>query len=295
MPGDRAALRATFDTAADRYERARPAYPDELFDELVRLTGVAAGDRVLEVGCAGGKATRPLAARGLRVTCVELGAALAARARRELAAFGDVAVVHASFEDWEPPPGLRFRLLVAATSWHWVDPAVRYAKAWRLLAPGGHLAFWSAAHVFPDGGDPFFRELQEVYDDIGEGMPPDAGRPRPGELPDERAAIEATGLFCEVSLRQFAWEVTYDADRYIDLLETFSGHLAMAPWQRDRLYGEVRRRLRDRPDGLLRRGWGAVLHIARRIDAPIPPDAPSMGQGEVLDGRDVFEREEPLP
>ena len=27
-------------------------------------------------------------------------------------------------------------------------------------APGGHLAFWSATHVTPDGGDPFFVEIQ---------------------------------------------------------------------------------------------------------------------------------------
>jgi hypothetical protein len=55
----------------------------------------------------------------------------------------------------------------------------------------------------------------------------------------------------------------YDADGYIDLLNTFSGHIAMHDWQRDRLYGEIRRRLAARPDGRLRRHWGGVLHVAR--------------------------------
>jgi hypothetical protein len=63
---------------------------------------------------------------------------------------------------------------------------------------------------------------------------------------------------------QYDWETIYDADGYIDLLNTFSGHIAMQDWQRDRLYGEVRRRLAERPDGRLRRHWGGVLHIARR-------------------------------
>lgn len=31
-----------------------------------------------------------------------------------------------------------------------------------------------------------------------------------------------------------------------------------------RLYGEIRRRLAERPDGRLRRHWNSVLHIARR-------------------------------
>jgi hypothetical protein len=39
----------------------------------------------------------------------------------------------------------------------------------------------------------------------------------------------------------------------------------MADWQQERLYGEIRRRLAERPDGTLRRHWGAVLHVARRL------------------------------
>ena len=256
-----------FDSAAEGYERARPDYPVELFDDLIRHTGVGSGDRVLEIGCGSGKATRPLADRGLRVTCVELGPRLVARARAALAEYPDVEVVHSSFEAWRPPDAVTFDLVVAATSWHWIDPGVRYRKTFDLLRPGGYLAFWSAAHVFPHGGDPIFRELQDVYDEIGEGLPPDAAWPRPGELPDLRGEIEATGLFDVVSVDQYGWEVVYDAEGYIRLLDTFSGHIAMAPWQRERLYAEIRRRLGERPDGLLRRGWGAVLHIARRRGA----------------------------
>lgn len=59
-----------------------------------------------------------------------------------------------AFETWQPPLGQRFDLVFAATAWHWIDPAVRYQRAFDFLRPGGHLAFWSAAHVLPEGGDP---------------------------------------------------------------------------------------------------------------------------------------------
>jgi hypothetical protein len=144
---------------------------------------------------------------------------------------------------------------------------VRYQRAWDRLRAGGHLAFWSALHVFPPGGDPFFREIQDVYDEIGEGLPPGASWPRPGELPDDRAQIEGSGLFEDVTVRQFDWEVRYTAAEYIRLLDTFSRHIAMAQWQRDRLYGEITRRLAGRPDGRLRRHWGTALHGARKRDA----------------------------
>lgn len=206
-----------------------------------------------------------MAQRGYRITCIELGAELAAAARRNLSAYPNVSVIEGAFEGWARPAETRFALAYAATAWHWIDPEVRYTKAWQALLPGGHLAFWRADHVFPDGGDPFFAEIQEVYDEIGEGLPTEqVQQPRPGELPDCVAEIEATGLFDQVQVRHFDWEQVYDAASYLDLLDTFSGHIAMQPHHRQRLYAEIRRRLGERPDGQLRRHWGAVLHVARR-------------------------------
>ena len=49
------------------------------------------------MGCATGKATRPLARRGYRITCVELGTELAAVARQNLTGL-EVEVVQAAFE-----------------------------------------------------------------------------------------------------------------------------------------------------------------------------------------------------
>jgi hypothetical protein len=62
------------------------------------------------------------------------------------------------------------------------------------------------------------------------------------------------------------WERRYEADEYIALLDTFSGHIAMGEAKRARLYGEIRRRLAERPDGRLRRHWLAILHVARRLE-----------------------------
>ncbi len=264
--GARERLGSTFDRASDLYQRARPEYPAEVFERLIRIAGLRYGDHLLEVGCATGKATLPLAERGFRITCIEAGQQLAAAARRNLAAFPGVDIVAGRFEDWPNPAGARFDLVFAATAWHWLDPAVRYTRAWEVLRPGGHLAFWGAVHVFPEDGDRFFIEIQDVYAEIGEGWPAESPRPRPGELEDQREEIEASGLFRTIEVRHFDWEETYDADGYIDLLETFSGHMTMEQWQRHRLYGEIRRRLEERPQPSLRRHWGGVLHIARRQD-----------------------------
>jgi SAM-dependent methyltransferase len=262
---DRERLRTTFDSAARLYHEARPDYPGELYDELIGLTGITSDDEILEIGAGTGKATLPLARRGYRITCVELGASLAEEARRNLAEFPHVHVVNANVEEWarerrDDPFGMIF----AATAWHWIAPDQRYQLAAGVLRPGGHLAFWAATHVFPADSDPLFRDIQPVYAEIGDGKPGDWDSPALETLPDGREEIEASGLFDDVAIRRFGWEVTYTADGYIRLLDTFSDHIAMEEWKRDRLYGEVRRLLAARPGGLLRRHWGAVLNVARK-------------------------------
>ena len=269
-------LRRTFDSAADLYEAARPSYPVDLFDDLVALAGLEPGDRLFEIGCATGKATRILLERGFAVVCVELGRELAERARTNLAGL-PVEIHVATFETWDSQ-GETFDLVYAATSWHWIDPAIRYPKAYRLLKPGGHLAFWSALHAFPEDVDPFFSEIQEVYDAIGEGHPGDWPPRPPDETPDDRAEIEASGLFENVDVRRYVWERSYTADEYIALLDTFSGHISMEPAKREHLYREIRRRIAERPDPRVRRHWHSILHVARRSGSREP-------QQKTLSGR----------
>jgi hypothetical protein len=44
----------------------------------------------------------------------------------------------------------------------------------------------------------------------------------------------------------------------------------MTPADREQLFTEIRQRIALRPSGIVRRGWGTVLHIARM--RPANPD-----------------------
>jgi SAM-dependent methyltransferase len=256
----------SFDSVAACYEQARPDYPSELFDDLIDLAGLDRGARLLEIGCASGKATRPLLERGFgfSIMCLEPGAQLAEQARRSLAAF-PIDVEVARFETWEGPAGV-FDLVYAANAWHWLDADTRYAKAHRLLRRGGHLAFWGALHAFPEGFDPFFTEIQRVYDAIGENYEDEWPPPPPEQVPDVAPEIEASGLFEEVRVRRYVWQISYTAEQYIALLDTFSDHIAMEATKRDRLYREIRERIAARPEEQVLRHWHAILHVTRRRD-----------------------------
>ena len=127
-----------FDRIAEDYDRARPDYPPELVERASAVAGLGPGSRVVEVGCGTGKLTVALGARGLRVEAVDPGANLVEVARRRVARSA-VRFHVARFEDVELPSGA-FEAVLSATAFHWVDPDVSWAKAARLLRPGGVLA-----------------------------------------------------------------------------------------------------------------------------------------------------------
>lgn len=132
---------------------------------------------------------------------------MAAVARMNLAVFPEVHVVTAPFEQWEPS-GSSFDLVLAATSWHWIDPGVRYAKATAVLGQEGALAIIATHHVLPLDGDRFFAEVQSAYREIGEDdSPPPAwsssSSSPPDGIADERADIEASGFFTDVQVSRY--------------------------------------------------------------------------------------------
>jgi SAM-dependent methyltransferase len=262
---DRERLAATFDADAERYERARPQYPAELFADLGSLAGLSRGARVLEVGPGTGQATRGLLAEGWRVVAVERGPALAAVARRQLAG-ADLRVDVGTFETW-PPEGRAedpFDAVVSATAWHWVQPDVGCRHAAELLRPGGSIGLVATTHVLPADGDPFFVDVQRVYARVGEVL--EGGPPSPGDVADPYVEdIAASGLFHPAIVRRYRWPRTYTAEQYVDVLSTYSVNLAMQEVQRRALLDGVAAMIRDRPGGTVTKHYLNHLVVARRL------------------------------
>ena len=261
----RLARARTFDEIAELYDRARRPHPEQIFDDLFALARIEpACANVLEIGCGTGQATLPLALRGCDVVCVEMGANLANVARSKLAQFPNVRIVNARFEDWNSGTAT-VDLIFAANSWHWLDPELRYAKAAALLRPGGFLAFIVSRHAFPPRFDPFFAEIQDCYEAIGEdrlSWPP----PTPDQMPDAREEIERSGYFDDVQVLRYLRAEEFSAEEHVEMMSTASDHRLMEPGKRERLFREMRRLIEARPGGKVVRHLLTILHVARKKD-----------------------------
>ena len=265
----RVALRTTFDEAAELYDRARPRYPRELVDELVSLAGLRRGSRVLEIGIGTGQLTTALAERGYEIVGVEIGAGLAAVAARNLAAFPNVRVVNAAFEDW-PLPTEAFDLVVSATAFHWLDPETRVTKAADALRIGGSLATIGTDHIA--GGDvAFFADSQGCYerwDRETRTAPQGSGWPAElraaGDIKPDPEEIDRTGQFGPVTFRRYEWDKTYTAAEYLETLQTYSGHRALADEERTGLLECVRELIETRYRGRITKRFLFQLRVAAR-------------------------------
>lgn len=215
----------SFGTDAQRYDQARPVYPDDL---VARIVAGSPGPDVLDVGCGTGIAARQFQAAGCAVLGVEPDARMADFARAR-----GLPVEVATFEAWQPGERM-FDVVIAAQSWHWVDPVAGAMKAARMLRPDGRLAIFG--HVFEppaEVAEPFAAAYRRVLPDS-----PFSKLPARRPLDMYQAAyaknadqIRETERFNEPEQWQFHWERSYTRAQWLDLLPTTGGLTQLQPDQ----------------------------------------------------------------
>ncbi len=262
---ERDRLRGGFNDDALAYDRTRPVCPAELFDDLVALTDLEPGKRVLEIGAGTGQATLQLAQRGLAITALELGPELAELAREKLARFDTVEVVTGSFEVWEPPDR-PFDAVMAFNSLHWIDPELRYFKPAGVLKQSGFLIVAGCLWAVADDAQPFWRDVQEDYRAVGaKGDPP----PTPGAIGPRHLPSEALAFFEEVAARRYPFTIEYAASDYLGNLGTQTVSRELGEDTRARFLTSVEARLSRLGSPNLTASFVSLLTVGRlRVEAP---------------------------
>ena len=261
--------RRSFGEDAELYDRARPGYPEALYDDLLRVTGLGKGDRVLEVGCGTGQATVPLARRGFRLTAVELSRSLARVARRNLRPFPNARVRVGEFERLRRPR-VPFDLVLAATAFHWIDPAVRVRKAAEMLRPGGYLAVVHTHHVL-GGSRKFFAESQRCYRRFFPRSSAGYRLPRPHEVVRVGSGPGSSLWFSPLASLSYRWQRTYSTENYLDLLRTYSDHRSLGTRRREELLRCLGSLIDRRFGGRVRKAHLTELTLVTRNDRPVRP------------------------
>ena len=243
----------SFGQLAEDYDRYRPGYPDQLFDDVLALT---AENHVLEAGCGTGRATLGLASRGARVVAVEHDPAMVSVARRRTQGLA-VELIESQFEDYAPAPA-DFDLVTCAQAWHWIDPVRGPEIAATALKPGGALCIWWNRPVRFEG--PVWNAIHAVYQQHAPHL-------------DRQTAVRERGYsepmpepadsFAPWTLQIYEWTQSYSAEDYARFLGTHSDHIILPQEQRDSLLDAVRTAISAQREPLTYE-YRTLLYVARR-------------------------------
>ncbi len=258
-------LRTTFDQDAFLYEEVRPGYPSALFEDIIKFSEMSEDGRILEIGCGTAQATLPFAEQGYAIHCIELGANLAAIAKKNASAYPKVQVSVGNFEEY-PLEEKTFDLVISATAFHWIDPEVGYRKAAEVLKPNGALAlFWNKPVQTQVSAD-YVQSIQNVY----ERVVPEMAKRFPGLVhPDAvptpiKDEIDRSRLFGEVTVLKYGWETEYTAQAYVKLLNTYSDHIALEKEIRAELFDGIENLIETDFDGRIVKEHLSILYLAHR-------------------------------
>lgn len=219
-------LKNTFSKVIKDYDSARPRYPKELYDTVTGFAGIGAGANVLEVGVGTGQATDLFLQGEFDFDLLEVSDEQVAFLKQKYGENPNVTVKKDYFEQYETEK--KYDLIYSATAFHWVDSWIGYPKAWKMLNAGGTLAvFWHMSSVTYYEGGIFdgLNALKKKY------LPQESlGFDTEGiqKVKERRIAqIQSEGCFGEPDVFEYRWIDIYDADRYVTLLNTYSGTQAL--------------------------------------------------------------------
>ncbi len=269
----------SFNRVVSEYEERRPGYPDAFVDLVLERCDLVEGDHVLEIGCGPGVATTSLLVRGLVVDAVEPGPDLAARATERFAG-EPFRVAVASFEEWDRA-GRTFDAVIAATSFHWVDGAVRWRLAAEALKSEGRIILMAnkvlAASSYADfvsrvepllraagmsdlgvallDEPTFLAELREPAEDVADLW---------ARLDTTQPVVSAAEYFGPPRVIVQSWRQSYRADEMVALLGTYSRYITLDDDSRRELMNELRSVIDTTYGGSLERRYLSVAVQATR-------------------------------
>ena len=134
-------FRKTFDKIPEEFDRFRPRYCKELFQELTKVCGLDETKRVLEIGPGTGQATEPVLKTGCDYTAIELGENFTAMMKEKFGGYPNFHIVNADFETYEFEKDA-YDMVYSAATIQWIPEQIAFTKTFDMVKPGGYLAMF---------------------------------------------------------------------------------------------------------------------------------------------------------
>jgi len=215
-------LRFTFNEDVLNYDKMRPTYAKELYNDIIQFSNLNSNKTALEIGIGTGQATQPFLDTGCKLTAIEIGEDMAKFSKEKFAKFHNFDVINSDFENVNLEND-NYDLIYSATAFHWIPQEVGYTKVFNLLKSGGVIAlFWN--HPFRADAELDFA-IQEVYNTHEPINNSTIHRFSEEKCLEMAKTIRKYG-FVDVEYKLYQQTRIFDAPQYMSLLNTNSDHRA---------------------------------------------------------------------
>lgn len=239
----RNAFERTFDTVADTYEKLRPDYVDELYRAIFDYITVDESSNVLEVGSGGGQATAPILKKGCRLTAVECGERFSALLKDKFKEYEKFSVITEKFENCEFQENT-FDLVFSASAFHWIPEKFGYEKVFSMLKKGGVFARFANHPYRGKENIELSSAIDDIYDEYYNrfyNKKREALKQYTQKQAEERAMIAKKYGFTDIQYTLFYRRRILSANEYVNLLGTYSDHIAIEETIRKKFFSKIER------------------------------------------------------
>ena len=264
--------RTHFNDIVDEYEKIRPEWISEIYDDIFKYAKPKQGDNALEIGVGTGKATTPILNMGYNVTAVEINPKMADYSLKRFNHCNNFTVVVSSFEDALLNDN-SFDLIYAASAFHWVDAETGLPKSLRLLKQGGTIALFRYNEIASPEYELYnkVREAYHRYYDEFYNIPyRQSVRKNHNDFLTTEEIYKGYRFnnlqrygFENVSMKFYDVSLEYDSNEYISFLNTLSDHRNLPDSVKLPFYKEIKQVIDDN-DGKYRIDYVFQLYLGRK-------------------------------
>lgn len=247
-PQDLETRKNWYSTIAQTYNYIRPRYPQEIINESLNIAKLPENATILEIGCGPGIATLPYAKLGLNlgfnIIALEPSLPTCEIAKQNLANYPHVEFLQTTLEEFTPPENIKFDAVLAANSWHWLNPEIAHDKTFELLKNNGVLILlWN---MTPQLNYHLYQNIQQLY----QTYTPSLDKYETMAYQQQIIANWAdntvkSGNFTHLNTQTIICRHDYTIDDYLLLLSTFTPYLKLNSEIRNSLFTALKSQINN--------------------------------------------------
>jgi SAM-dependent methyltransferase len=253
-----------YSPVAEAYNKLRPRYPEEIINGAIEIAQLSQNANILELGCGPGNATLAFAQLGFSMICLEPSLAACNLAKQNCVIYPQVEIQQTTFEEWELETG-KFDAVLAATSYHWINPEFGNSKIAEALRNNGALILlWN---MTPQPEYEVYQNCREIYRKYAPYLD------RYEDIETQKHIVQAlgqkainSGKFKNLVSEQVVCKVDYYIDEFLLLLSTYTAYLKLDIETRNCLFIELREKIANNYGVNIQTTYISAFQVAQKAE-----------------------------